>query len=62
MKATELRSASVEELNDKLVSYKKELFNLRFQQVSGELKNTSRFREVKKAVARVHTLLTEKKS
>jgi large subunit ribosomal protein L29 len=53
---------SVEKLREKLVFFKKELFNLRFQKSLGELSNTSRFSVVKKSIARVNTELTKKKA
>lgn len=62
MKASELRGKSVDELKGQLVDLKKELFNLRFQKATGELQNTARFRQVRRDVARVKTLLTEKQS
>ena len=56
----ELRGKSVEELNEELVAAKKELFNLRFQNATNQLDNTSRIKEVRKNVARIQTLITEK--
>ena len=56
----ELETKTKEELYKSLVSYKKELFNLRFQQTLGELKNTSRFALVKKNIARIKTELTKR--
>lgn len=55
----ELRGKSVEELNEELVAAKKELFNLRFQNATNQLENTSRIREVRKNIARIQTLITE---
>ena len=60
MEAAELRQKSAEELRDVLASLKKEQFNLRFQQASGQLENSSRFRVVRRDVARVMTVLNEK--
>ena len=57
----ELRGKSVEELNEELVAAKKELFNLRFQNATNQLDNTSRIKEVKKNIARIQTLITEAK-
>ena len=57
----ELRGKSVEELNEELVSAKKELFNLRFQNATNQLDNTSRIKEVRKNIARIQTLITEAK-
>ena len=53
----ELRGKSVEELNEELVAAKKELFNLRFQNATNQLDNTSRIKEVKKNIARIQTVL-----
>lgn len=62
MKASELRGKSLDELKGQLVELKKELFNLRFQKATGELQNTARFRQVRRDVARVKTLLAEKQA
>ena len=53
----ELRGKSVEELNEDLVAAKKELFNLRFQNATNQLDNTSRIKEVKRNIARIQTVL-----
>ena len=55
-----LRSKSVQELNEDLVAAKKELFNLRFQNATNQLDNTSRIKEVRKNIARIQTVITEK--
>ena len=55
----ELRGKSVEELNEELVAAKKELFNLRFQNATNQLDNTSRIKEVRRNIARISTLITE---
>ena len=55
----ELRGKSVEELNQELVAAKKELFNLRFQNATKQLDNTSRIKEVRKNIARIQTMITE---
>ena len=57
----ELRGKSVEELQEELVAAKKELFNLRFQNATNQLDNTSRIKEVRKNIARIQTLITEAK-
>ena len=57
----ELRGKSVEQLNEELVAAKKELFNLRFQNATNQLDNTSRIKEVRKNIARIQTLITEAK-
>ncbi len=54
----DLRDKTVEELNEELVSAKKELFNLRFQNATNQLENTSRIREVRKNIARIQTIIT----
>ena len=58
----ELRSQSVADLNAQLVEAKKELFNLRFQNATNQLTNTSRIKEVRKNIARIKTIITEKES
>ena len=57
----ELNNKSVDELNNELVAAKKELFNLRFQLATGQLENTARIKFVKKDIARVKTVLAERK-
>ena len=56
----ELKGKSVEELNKDLVAAKKELFNLRFQNATNQLDNTSRIKEVRKNIARIQTVITAK--
>ena len=56
----ELRAKSVEELNEELVAAKKELFNLRFQNATNQLDNTARIKEVRKNIARIQTVMTQK--
>lgn len=56
----ELKNKSNEELNDDLVTAKKELFNLRFQNATNQLTNTARIREVRKNIARIQTVITQK--
>ncbi len=56
----ELKGKTVAELNEELVSAKKELFNLRFQNATSQLDNTSRIKEVRKNIARIQTVITEK--
>ena len=56
----DLRSKSATELNQELVAAKKELFNLRFQNAINQLDNTSRIKEVRKNIARIQTVITEK--
>ena len=56
----DLKSKSAAELNEELVAAKKELFNLRFQNATNQLDNTSRIKEVRKNIARIQTIITEK--
>ena len=56
----ELKAKSAAELNDELVAAKKELFNLRFQNATNQLDNTSRIKEVRRNIARIQTVITEK--
>ena len=55
----DLRAKSATELNDELVAAKKELFNLRFQNATNQLDNTSRIKEVRRNIARIQTAITE---
>ena len=57
MKASEVRAMPVDELNEKLVDLKEELFNLRFQLAANQLENPARIKAVKKDIARVKTAL-----
>ena len=54
----ELRTKSIAELNEDLVAAKKELFNLRFQNATNQLDNTSRINEVRKNIARIQTVIS----
>ena len=56
----ELKGQSVTDLNAQLVEAKKELFNLRFQNATNQLDNTSGIKEVRKNIARIQTIITEK--
>lgn len=58
----ELRSKSAAALADDLVAAKKELFNLRFQNATNQLDNTARIKEVRKNIARIQTIITQKKN
>jgi large subunit ribosomal protein L29 len=60
MKAEDLRTKSADELQDSLVGLRKEQFNLRFQQASGQLENTARVRQVRRNIARIKTILRDK--
>lgn len=59
-KASELRSIEDADLRDQIKGYHEELFNLRFQKVTGRLTNTARTRQVKKEIARIKTILRER--
>ena len=56
----DLRAKSATELNEELVAAKKELFNLRFQNATNQLDNTSRIKEVRKNIARIQTVIAQK--
>ena len=59
MKINDIRKYNNAELEAKIVELKEELFNLRFQQASGQLENTARIREVRKTIAKMKTVITE---
>ena len=56
----ELNSKSVDDLQKDLVAAKKELFNLRFQNATNQLENTSRIKDVRKNIARIQTVIAQK--
>jgi large subunit ribosomal protein L29 len=60
MKVKEIRELSTKDINEKIVSAKEELFNLRFQQATGSLEKPSRIRELRHEVARLKTVLRER--
>jgi large subunit ribosomal protein L29 len=60
MKAAELRNKTPDQLREDLVALKKEAFNLRFRQATGQLENTARMNAVRKDAARIKTVLTQK--
>lgn len=62
MKAADIRTKTLDELNDDLSSLKKEQFNLRFQRASGQLENTSRVRQVRRDIARIKTIAAQKRA
>ena len=59
-KLSELRTLTVEELKQEEINLRRELFNLRFQKATGEIENPMRIRQVKRDIARVLTIVTEK--
>lgn len=62
MKAEELRSKTEDQLAEELMGLRKEQFNFRFQQASGQLENTARVKVVRRNIARIKTILNEKKT
>jgi large subunit ribosomal protein L29 len=60
MKCAELRETTIDELRKKEQDLRKELFNLRFQQATGEIENPMRIRAIKKDIAKILTVITEK--
>jgi large subunit ribosomal protein L29 len=60
MDAQEMKTKTPDQLRDSLVALKKEAFNLRFQQATGQLENTARMRAVRRDVARIKTVLNQK--
>jgi len=60
MKASELRKMNAEELNKKCAEFKQELFNIRFQLHTGRLENSSRINLIRRQIAQVNTIITEK--
>ncbi len=62
MKATDVRAMTPDQLDDELTKLKKEQFNLRFQKATGQLENTSRFRVVRRDIARIQTVMRAKRT
>jgi len=60
VKTNDIREMDTAKINDEIVTLKKELFDLRFQQATGQLENTARISNVKKAIARMKTVLNER--
>ncbi|HEX9569714.1 MAG TPA: 50S ribosomal protein L29 [Rhodospirillales bacterium] len=60
MKVADVRAKSDDELKEQLMDLRKEAFNLRFQAASGQLENTARVRQVRRDIARIKTVLTER--
>ncbi len=61
MKSDDLRHKSDDQLKDELLGLRKEAFNLRFQRATGQLENTARVGQVRRDIARIKTILTEKR-
>jgi large subunit ribosomal protein L29 len=62
MKPGDLRAMTVDQLDDEVLKLKKERFNLRFQRATGQLENTARVRQVRRDIARIKTIASEKRS
>lgn len=62
MKVDEVRAMTLDQLTDELLKLKKERFNLRFQRATGQLENTARIREVRRDIARIHTIARQKRA
>ena len=62
MKASDVKALTDDQLQDELISLKKEQFNLRFQQATGQLENTARMRQVRRDIARIQTVAAEKQT
>jgi large subunit ribosomal protein L29 len=61
MKASDLRPRTADELQEEVETLAKEIFNLRFQRASGQLENTARVRQVRRDIARIKTILGERR-
>ena len=61
MKASDLRARTADELTGQLDTFGREIFNLRFQRAGGQLENTARVRQVRRAIARIKTILGERR-
>ena len=61
MKIADIRGKTADQLKDELVSLRKEQFNLRFQRASGQLENTARVGQVRRDIARISTLLADRR-
>ena len=61
MKTDDLRAMTLDQLDDEVLKLKKEQFNLRFQRATGQLENTSRVRQVRRDIARIKTVATQKR-
>jgi large subunit ribosomal protein L29 len=62
MKASEVRDMTPDQLEDELIKLKKEQFNLRFQRASGQLENTARMRQIRRDIARVQTIDSQRRA
>jgi large subunit ribosomal protein L29 len=62
MKTEDVRTMTVDQIDDEVLKLKKEQFNLRFQRATGQLENTSRVRAVRRDIARLKTVATQKRA
>ncbi|MDI4664638.1 50S ribosomal protein L29 [Xanthobacter autotrophicus] len=62
MKAEDVRALSPDQLADELLKLKKEQFNLRFQKATGQLENTARSKQIRRDIARIKTVQTDKRT
>jgi large subunit ribosomal protein L29 len=62
VKAEDIRGMTPDQLGDELLKLKKEQFNLRFQRATGQLEGTSRFRQLRRDIARIHTIARQKRA
>jgi large subunit ribosomal protein L29 len=62
MKPGDFRTMTVDQLDDEVLKLKKERFNLRFQRATGQLENTARVRQVRRDIARIKTIATQKRA
>jgi large subunit ribosomal protein L29 len=62
MKAADIRTMTIDQIDDEVLKLKKEQFNLRFQRATGQLENTARVREVRRDIARLKTVAKTKRS
>jgi large subunit ribosomal protein L29 len=62
MKAADIRTMTIDQIDDEVLKLKKEQFNLRFQRATGQLENTARVREVRRDIARLKTIAQHKRA
>ena len=62
MKAADIKTMTIDQIDDEVLKLKKEQFNLRFQRATGQLENTSRVREVRRDIARLKTIAQQKRA
>ena len=62
MKATDIRQLTDDQVAEELVKARKEQFNLRFQRATGQIEGTSRFRQLRRDIARIHTIARQKRA